>query len=279
MLRLGSKCICFHSKSGVLSPWCSGQVHVLHPLPDPGQVRAGDGNIRCSSSSWLLHQQLLAGTHCPGLPHGWERKRINLSPKLRKGESVWAEGCQGRSRGGDVRWETGCVDSENCLQASLKGEGYVHSVFPMFLEMMEAWSREFSLKTKFTGIKSFWFLWWRLVSRAWSDPPIPLRCKSILELLVCVCVQLLQLCQTLCDSKDCSPPGPSVHGILQATILSWPCNQHQWSSGPQMNRGKFPKAWYDWEKSKSPGKKCKAIIQKDALCLGLRASYRKRLQI
>ena len=28
-----------------------------------------------------------------------------------------------------------------------------------------------------------------------------------------------QLCPTLCDPKDYSPPGPSVHGILQARIL------------------------------------------------------------
>ena len=40
-------------------------------------------------------------------------------------------------------------------------------------------------------------------------------------LCVCVCAQLLQLCLTLCDSTDCSPPGPSVHGILQARILEW----------------------------------------------------------
>ena len=28
----------------------------------------------------------------------------------------------------------------------------------------------------------------------------------------------LQLCQTLCNPIDCSPPDPSVHGILQARI-------------------------------------------------------------
>ena len=28
--------------------------------------------------------------------------------------------------------------------------------------------------------------------------------------------KLLQLCQTLCDTMDCSPPVSSVHGILQA---------------------------------------------------------------
>ena len=30
-----------------------------------------------------------------------------------------------------------------------------------------------------------------------------------------------QLCPTLCDLIDYSPPGSSVHGILQARILEW----------------------------------------------------------
>ena len=34
--------------------------------------------------------------------------------------------------------------------------------------------------------------------------------------LVCVCAQL---CMTLCDPMDCSPPGSSVHEILQERIL------------------------------------------------------------
>ena len=33
--------------------------------------------------------------------------------------------------------------------------------------------------------------------------------------------KLLQLCLTLCDPMDCGPPGSSVHGILQASILEW----------------------------------------------------------
>ena len=33
--------------------------------------------------------------------------------------------------------------------------------------------------------------------------------------------KLLQLCLTLCDPMDCSLPGSSVHGILQAGILEW----------------------------------------------------------
>ena len=30
-----------------------------------------------------------------------------------------------------------------------------------------------------------------------------------------------QLCPTLCDCVDCSPPDSSVHGIFQARILEW----------------------------------------------------------
>ena len=30
-----------------------------------------------------------------------------------------------------------------------------------------------------------------------------------------------QSCPTLCDPMDYSPPGSSVHGILQARILEW----------------------------------------------------------
>ena len=33
--------------------------------------------------------------------------------------------------------------------------------------------------------------------------------------------KIAQSCPTLCDPVDCSPPGSSVHGILQARILEW----------------------------------------------------------
>ena len=36
-----------------------------------------------------------------------------------------------------------------------------------------------------------------------------------------VCVLVTQLCLTLWDPRDYSPPGSSVHGILQAKILEW----------------------------------------------------------
>ena len=36
-----------------------------------------------------------------------------------------------------------------------------------------------------------------------------------------MCAQSLQSCLTVCDSMDCSPPGSSAHGILQAKVLEW----------------------------------------------------------
>ena len=33
--------------------------------------------------------------------------------------------------------------------------------------------------------------------------------------------EVAQLCPTLYDPMDCSPPGSSVHGIFQARVLEW----------------------------------------------------------
>ena len=39
---------------------------------------------------------------------------------------------------------------------------------------------------------------------------------------MCVCVCSVALsCPILCDPMDCSLPGSSVHGILQARMLEW----------------------------------------------------------
>ena len=38
---------------------------------------------------------------------------------------------------------------------------------------------------------------------------------------VCVLYVCVQLCLTLCDSMNCSLPGPSIHGIFQERILEW----------------------------------------------------------
>ena len=57
---------------------------------------------------------------------------------------------------------------------------------------------------------------WGGVCRGWA-PPASSGGRS------CNCLGhnclVAQLCPTLCDPVDCSPPGPSVLGILQARIL------------------------------------------------------------
>ena len=53
----------------------------------------------------------------------------------------------------------------------------------------------------------------------------PLSLKTACQLVpsstsACVCL-VAQSCLILCEPMDCSPPGSSVHGILQARILEW----------------------------------------------------------
>ena len=43
----------------------------------------------------------------------------------------------------------------------------------------------------------------------------------LLHLIKWYCSEVAQSCTTLCNPVDCSPPGSSVHGILQARILQW----------------------------------------------------------
>ena len=46
------------------------------------------------------------------------------------------------------------------------------------------------------------------------------RGRSI-KLGLCMCANSLQSCLAFCDPMDYSPPGSSVHGILQSRILEW----------------------------------------------------------
>ena len=43
----------------------------------------------------------------------------------------------------------------------------------------------------------------------------------VLSVSVYMCANSLPSCLILCDPVDCSPPGSSDHGILQARILEW----------------------------------------------------------
>ena len=60
-------------------------------------------------------------------------------------------------------------------------------------------------------------------SWCWYPTQIPLLSSTAGQYCPPSAVKVLvaQLCPTLCDPMDCSPPGSSVHGILQTRILEW----------------------------------------------------------
>ena len=69
----------------------------------------------------------------------------------------------------------------------------------------------------------FWILFWYFYSMFYSV------FISLIYFRIYFCMQwegeseseVAQLCPTLCNPVDCSPPDFSVHGILQARILEW----------------------------------------------------------
>ena len=71
------------------------------------------------------------------------------------------------------------------------------------------------------------------------------------------CAQLLWACPTLWDPIDYSPPGSSVHGILQASILEWVAMPSSRVSSWPRDRtcvscvsciaGRFLTHWATWE--------------------------------
>ena len=84
-----------------------------------------------------------------------------------------------------------------------------------------------------------WEMWWL---PCWDWPAAAAR--------------LLQSCLTLCDPKDCSPPGSSLHGVLQARILEWVAMPFSRESSPPRDRTHI--SWigrwilYHWATMRSP---------------------------
>ena len=72
----------------------------------------------------------------------------------------------------------------------------------------------------------------------WAHRVKQLDVKRIIFTLGCVHAKLLQSCLTLCDAMDYSPPGSSVHGILQAGIMDGVVMPS--STGPSWPRDQIP---------------------------------------
>ena len=84
--------------------------------------------------------------------------------------------------------------------------------------------------------------------------------KHLKDTKACTCLRakVTQSCPALCDPMDCSPPGSSVHGILQARILEWvarpssrgtsrPRNRTHVSYVSRISSGGFFKTSATWE--------------------------------
>ena len=67
-----------------------------------------------------------------------------------------------------------------------------------------------------------------------------------MSLYTVVVVLVTQSCLILCDPMDCSPPGSSVHGILQARIL-------EWVTMPSSRGSSWPRDWVPGNQNKHNG--------------------------
>ena len=62
---------------------------------------------------------------------------------------------------------------------------------------------------------------WRMPYPRWGKEALKKKKKPRNQSDYPAAAKLLQSCPTLCDPMDCSLPGFSVHGILQARTLEW----------------------------------------------------------
>ena len=81
-----------------------------------------------------------------------------------------------------------------------------------------------------------WFFFFFPFKSSSTGPRTFICLVNIYWMCVCVCVcvcvfSVPESCPTLCDPMDYSPPGSSVHGILQARILEWVVGSHSLLQG------------------------------------------------
>ena len=79
-------------------------------------------------------------------------------------------------------------------------------------------------------------------------------------------VSVAQSCQTVCEPIDCSPPGSSVHGILQTRILEWVAIPFSRESFQPGIKPRSPALQADSLLSEPPGKLYPRHTQKAEIC-------------
>ena len=111
-------------------------------------------------------------------------KRLPWGQRLseRDANTQWNQSNQDRARTDDIVWASGSIHAWSLNAPCI--DSYVKQLVPYFAQ---------------TSLCTF---------------SITLNLKSPLSLVT-------KLCPTLWDPTDCSPPGSSVYGILQARVLEW----------------------------------------------------------
>ena len=99
------------------------------------------------------------------------------------------------------------------------------------------------------------------------------------EYLLSACISVIKLCPTLCEPMDCSLPGSSVHGILQARILeqvAFPFSRGLFLvQGSDLGLPHCIQILYHWSHQKSPKsesvspKNCQALLSTISFDLGI----------
>ena len=101
----------------------------------------------------------------------------------------------------------------------------------LYVCISKSWSQEFSSSQIINDHPLTLWLFIILTEQAYLKFPWTLQKHFTIKVsnpsflygcvCVCVCVLVAQSCLTFCNPMDCSSPGSSVHGILQARILQW----------------------------------------------------------
>ena len=115
------------------------------------------------------------------------------------------------------------------------------------------WVWEYALNMLYGTVGAFWY---QGVGKYLSSFK-SCQTQGVTYLLGCFCifichwkvkVKVAQLCPTLCDPMDCSHPGFSVYGILQAGILEWvavffsrgSARSRDWMGSPALQADSLP---------------------------------------
>ena len=157
----------------------------------------------CVKLSWIKYIQAVVPVPAK-LDRFWNMNNQSLTPEVKERP----EYSLGKTKPKTKKWHFS-------LHVSLK-----HNIHNTTLKMLTHWenNNQYYQKEK-------------------SKKEVDAKMIQILELVVCCAV----LNPTLCDPLDCSPPGSSVHGILQARIL-------QWVAMPS-SKGSFqPRDWTHWSR-------------------------------